>query len=174
MKKLLVALVLTVMSISAQAQFYAGGTLGLDVVNVHVDDEGPSSTQTTFGVAPEFGYSFNRTWSIGAQISYSFVKNEGQTLNNFCVLPYVRAVFARAGKVDFFGEAAVGYAHQSTEGIGVSGTVAALRPGMAINFSRNFALIARSGLFQYEYWDGVSAIEFSLNKNFEVGVQFKF
>lgn len=173
MKKLFVALVLAVMCISAQAQFYAGGTLGLDVINVH-EDEGASSTQTTFAVAPEFGYSFNRTWSIGAQVAYGFVTNEGQTLNSFRIMPYVRAVFARAGKVDFFGEAAAGYAHQSIEGTGVSGTVAALRPGIAINFSRKFALIARGSLLQYEYWDGIGAIDFSLNKSFDLGVQFKF
>lgn len=173
MKKLFFALMLMATGICAQAQFFAGGTVGLDVLSAH-EDKGASSTQTTFEIAPEFGYSFNSTWAVGAQIGYGLMSRSGETLNVVRIMPYVRATFARAGIVDFFGEAAVGYAHQSVDDQGVSGTVAALRPGIAINFSDKFALIARTGLFQYEYWDGLGIFEFALNKSFEAGVQFTF
>lgn len=173
MKKLILALVLALTGVCAHAQFYAGGSLGLDVINLH-EDGGSSSTHTTFQVVPELGYSFNPTWAVGAQIGYGFTSEGGETLNVFRVMPYVRATFARAGIVDFFGEAAVGYGHQSIDDYSHSGTVAALRPGMSINFNPRCALIARTALFQYEYWDGVGAFDFSLNKSFDLGVQFKF
>lgn len=172
MKKVLFTLAIIAMALSAKAQFYAGGTIGLDVISVHVDGGG-SDTQTTFGFAPEFGYSFNKTWAVGAQIGYGVTSNDGD-LTTISFLPYVRATFARAGIVDFFGELAIGYGHQSIEDNGVSGTIVGLRPGLAVNFSPKFALIARTNLLQYEYWDGLGIFDFSINKGFDVGVQFKF
>ena len=172
MKKLFLALILAIVGTTVHAQFYAGGTIGLDVIHVSNDDA--SATQTTFAIAPEFGYHFNHTWSLGAMVSYGLQSNDGVDLNVVHFMPYVRGVFARAGKVDFFGELGAGYGHQSSGGYGVDGVVAALRPGVALNFSRKFALIARSTLLQFEHWDGVSGVEFGLNKSFDLGVQFTF
>ena len=172
MKKLLLTLAIIAMGLGANAQFYAGGTIGLDVMSVHVDG-GSSDTKTTFGIAPEFGYYFNKTWAVGASVGLNVASNEG-TLTTISILPYVRGTFARAGIVDFFGEFAVGYAHQSIEDFGVSGTIIGLRPGFAVNFTDKFALIARTSLFQYEYWDGTGIFDFSINKGFDLGVQFKF
>lgn len=178
MKKLLVVLALVSAWVGVQAQVYLGGTIGLDVVNVHgyEDDfgEGSSSTQTSFGFAPEVGYNFNDSWAIGAQIGFGISSTDGISLNTYKIMPYVRNTFARAGIVDFFGELGLGYAHQTSTGIGVSGFVSAVRPGMAINFSKKFAVIARTDLLRYEHWDGIGAFEFALNKSFDLGVQFTF
>ncbi len=171
MKKLLLVLVLILVGISARAQFYVGGSLGLKVEKV---SQGSSSeTQTSFMITPEFGYSYDKTWSLGAQIGFNIVSNDGD-LKTFTAIPYVRCAFARAGIVDFLGELGVGYGHQSYRSNGVSGLIAALRPGLAINFTPAFALIARSNLFRYEYWDGVKGTTFSVNDGFDLGFQFKF
>ncbi|MBP3537248.1 MAG: outer membrane beta-barrel protein [Muribaculaceae bacterium] len=171
MKKLFLALAVIAMGLGAHAQFYAGGTIGLDVISASQDGE--SSTQTTFGIAPEFGYSFNKSWAVGASIGFSVASNNGD-LKTVSILPYVRGTFAHVGIVDFFGEFAFGYGHQSIEDYGVSGVIFGLRPGFAINFNPKFALIARTNLFQYEYWDGLNVVDFSINKGFDLGVQFKF
>lgn len=170
MRKLLLTLVLIVMGISAQARFYAGGTLGIDVINLH---DGASDTQTALGIAPEVGYNINDTWAIGAQIGFGVVSN-GSSITSVKIMPYVRNTFASVGMVDFFGELGMGYANQSSGGFGESGFVSAVRPGMAINFSKKFAVIARTNLLRYEYWDGVGVFEFALNKSFDLGVQFTF
>ncbi len=172
MKKLLIVLALVSAWVGVQAQVYLGGTIGFDVVNVHGD--APSTTQTTFGIAPEVGYNFNDMWAIGAQIGFGVASTDGISVTTYKIMPYVRNTFARAGIVDFFGELGLGYAHQSSTGIGVSGFVSAIRPGMAINFSKKFAVIARTDLLRYEHWDGIGAFEFALNKSFDLGVQFKF
>lgn len=172
MKKLLLTLAIIAMGIGANAQFYAGGSIGLDAVNIQMDND-ESETQTTFGIAPEFGYSFNKTWAVGATVSFNVTSNHGD-LTTVSILPYVRGTFARAGIVDFFGEFAVGYGHQSIEGFGVSGVILGLRPGFAVNFNEKFALIARTNLLQYEHWDGTGIFDFSINKGFDLGVQFKF
>ena len=173
MKKVLFIVMLLTAWVGAQAQFQVGGTLGVDVTNVGSDGEG-SVTQTTLAITPEVGYRFNKTWTVGAQVGFGVVSLEGESLTKFAIMPYVRATFASVKMVDFFGEAAIGYGHQSVEGYGVSGTILALRPGMAINFSPKFAVIARTNLLQYEYWDGDHGTEFSINKGFDLGVQFTF
>lgn len=54
---------LTIASIAAHAQFYAGGTLGIGVVNAGYEDdwdgEYESQTNVSFVLSPEVGYNFN-------------------------------------------------------------------------------------------------------------------
>lgn len=174
MKKVLLFFACLMMWVGAQAQVFVGGTLGVDVNNVGADGDG-SVTTLTVQVAPEVGYNFNKTWAIGLQTVFGGVAVDGETVSQIVIAPYVRATFARVGIVDFFGEATIGYGHQDYDGYnGVSGAVMALRPGMAINFTKRFAVIARTNLLQYEYWDGVYGTEFSINKGFSVGVQINF
>ncbi|MDE7385978.1 MAG: hypothetical protein K2N28_02445 [Muribaculaceae bacterium] len=174
MKKALFIVVLLTAWVGAQAQVFVGGTVGIDFNTVGSDGEGSVTTYTA-QVAPEVGYRFNKTWTLGLQTVFGGVAVKGETISQVVIAPYVRATFARAGIVDFFGEASVGYGHQNYDGYdGVSGAVIALRPGMAINFSRRFAVIARTNLLQYEYWDGVYGVDFSINKGFSVGVQINF
>lgn len=173
MKKVLFAIVAIIVGFGARAEGFIGGTIGLDVTHVSVD-HGGSATQTVFGITPEIGYNFNKTWAVGVQMGYGITSTSGDDVSVFKIQPFVRGTFASAGKVDFFGELAAGYARQSAGGHGVSGFQMALRPGMAINFTSTFALIARTELLQFEHWDNVNVFEFGLNKGFEVGVAFKF
>lgn len=173
MKKLLLIVVMLTAWVGAQAQVFVGGTVGIDFNTVGSDGEGSVTTYTA-QVSPEVGYRFNKTWALGLQTVFGGVTVKGETLSQVVIAPYVRATFARAGIVDFFGEATVGYGYQSIDDYGTSGAVIALRPGMAINFSRRFAVIARTNLLQYEYWDGVYGVDFSINKGFSVGVQINF
>lgn len=173
MKRVLLIFASLIMWVGAQAQIFAGGTLSVDISTIGSDGEG-SVTNTTLQIAPEVGYSFNNIWVVGLQASFGGIALEGETVSRIVIAPYARATFARAGIVDFFGEASVGYGHHSIEGYGTSGTIIALRPGMAINFSPRFAVVARTNLLQYEYWDGDYGVDFSINKGCSVGVQINF
>lgn len=172
MKKPFLMLAMACISIAANAQAYVGGTLGISVV--HASTSGVSATNSAFSIAPEGGYYFNETWAVGASIGvqYQSISDIGTT--TFSILPYVRGTFAHAGMFDFFGELALGYAHESTDGYGAGGFNAGLRPGFAANFTDNFSLIGRTTLLNYSHYDGVNGIGFSINTNFELGVQFKF
>lgn len=175
MKKLLfvVSLIaLMAVGLSAKPRFYAGGSLGIDVVNVHGDV--PSTTQTTLVVAPELGYVFNKTWSAGVRFGFGSVSSDGNTVSTVEIFPYARATFASVGIVDFFGEFGLGYAHQSADEVSVSGLVTSLSPGVALNFNKNFSMFATTNLFNYQYWDGLGVAEFSVNKGLNVGVRYTF
>ena len=45
---------------------------------------------------------------------------------------------------------------------------------LKVDFTDNFSLIGRTTLLNYSHYDGVNGIGFSINTNFELGVQFKF
>lgn len=125
-------------------------------------------------IAPEAGYKFNQTWALGVTLGYQYQDLGHYNLNTLKVLPYVRGTYAHAGNVKFFGELAAGYGHMSTDGDGVSGFMAGLRPGMAVNFNEKFALIIRTTLLEYSYFDELHTTGFSINGNLELGVEFTF
>lgn len=173
MKKLIFSILLGLSAMLANAQFYAGGSIGIGVMSLK-EDGYESATTTALSISPEAGYSFNDVWSAGLTLNFMLQSSDGFDINEIDIMPYVRATFARAGMFDFFGELAMGYGHQSVEGYGTSGFVSALRPGFAANFSEKFALVARTTLLQYNYFDGLSTVGFALNNGFDLGVQFKF
>lgn len=172
MKKLLIAIAAIAMSITANAQGFVGGTLGLDVA--HTSSDGASATVTTFQIAPEVGYHFNDTWAVGLQFAYGLTASDAPSVNQIQVMPYVRATFASAGIVDFFAELGAGYTHASCDGASAGGFVSALRPGMAINFTDKFSVIARTNLLEYSHIESANYVDFAINKGFSLGVNFKF
>lgn len=173
MKKLFLLMALICMSVTASAQFYAGGTIGAQVL--HYSTDGGSATTSAFAVAPELGYDLNRTWAVGVSIPVAFQHTEGVNITNVGILPYVRGTFAHASIVDFFGELALGYGHQKVSDFdGVGGFESALRPGMKINFNDTFALVARTTLLSYSHYDGVNRVGFAINDGFELGFKVSF
>ena len=168
MKKFFFIALFSCFSIIANAQAYLGGTIGIAV------ESSDSETSSAFFISPEGGYSFNKIWAVGASVAVQYQDVYGMDLTTVSVLPYVRATFARAGIVDFFGELSMGYMFTSFDGEKANGFEAGLRPGLKINFSDRFALLGRTTLLRYSYCEEVDNVGFSINGNLELGVQFTF
>lgn len=159
-------------AINAQ-NFYGAASIGVQTVRVS-EDGGDATSQTAFQIAPEVGYQFNKTWGVGLTFAYQLTHVSDFDLSVINLYPYVRATFARVSNVDFFGELALGYGHQSAAGVGVDGFVSGLRPGLLIHLSSKFALTARTQLLGYDYYNGISTFSFGLNGNYSIGAQFAF
>lgn len=168
MKKVFILLILTIASITVNAQVYLGGTLGIGVVNASYDGE--SETSTSFVFSPEVGYNFNSIWAVGATVGVQY--QNPLDVVTLKVLPYVRATFARANIFDFFGEIALGYGYQYTDGFGYNGFIAGLRPGFVAHINDKFGIVGKTTLLEYNHFDGINGIGFSINNGFEIGVQF--
>lgn len=172
MKKLLFFLMLLCFSVSAKAQLYAGGSLGMQVL--HVGANGVSSTSSVFSIAPELGYDINSEWAVGVSVPIGYQDNGNYNVTIVKVLPYVRATFARVSIADFFGELAFGYTNESSEGFGLGGFESGLRPGMKLNFTDRFALVCRTTLLSYSHYDGANMINFAVNNAFDLGFKVSF
>lgn len=170
MKKLILGAIVALSSISASAQLYLGGTLGIATQTIKVESE--SQTTTTFGIAPEIGYNFNDIWAIGTSVGVNTLSSEGNSSTTFVVNPYARATFAKVGNVKFFGEAAFEYDKNSD----ASGWGIGIRPGLLIDLSPKVSLIGRTILFQYTSTssDGVTVSQtgFAIGNNLSIGVIF--
>lgn len=156
-------------SVAANAQVYLGGTVGIGVE--HASYEGESATSTAFVVSPEIGYSFNSTWAVGATVGVQFQNVSDTDITTLAVMPYVRGTFARASVFDFFGELALGYGHQSVSGSGAGGFISAIRPGFVAHINDRFGIVGKTTLLEYNHFDGVNGVGFSINNGFEIGVQ---
>lgn len=168
MKKYILFLLILFAGMSAKSQVYVGGTLGLQAKVVSFD--GDSDSESAFSVTPEVGYYFSDRWAVGATIPVGF----GNDITTVGVFPYVRFDFAKAGIVDFFGELALGWGHISSNGYGTNGFESALRPGLKINLSKKFALVARTTFLVLSHYEDVTQFGFAINNGFELGCAFKF
>lgn len=179
MKKLIFALMLACVAVGANAQAYLGGTLGLSIQNTketldygNYGHHSNSITTTTFTLAPEIGYSFNKVLAVGTTFGLDCISVDSESVTGFFVLPYLRATFARAGKFDFFAEATVGYEFYNEDEYNYNSFMLGLRPGFRAHLNDKVSLIARSTLIGYEKIDGVSQTSISLFNNFSVGILF--
>ncbi|MCM1355696.1 MAG: porin family protein [Staphylococcus sp.] len=149
MKKFLLMAVMAVMTLGATAQnWYAGGQVTFGRTTTEISGVSLKSTQVT--VLPELGYNVSDQLAFGAQLGVSYRKAGDQEKTVFRVNPYARYTYFNSKMVDLFVDGGVdfgiGRAHGSTAveyGIG-------LRPGVALNLSDRFSLVAHVGFLGYQ------------------------
>lgn len=175
MKKTAILLMMLLGAMTANAQTWVGGSIGLDFSKT--DDQ--PNTEITF--SPTIGYDFNDKWAIGLELGYGYSYNKQTSTytpynathtsgsNIFSVTPFVRYTFAEAGIVSFFVDGFVGYSYthnnsnikytalqsnasipsdreQTSKNNGVS---IGLRPGVAFNLNDHISLVSNLGSLSY-------------------------
>ena len=155
MKKIILTALVAVASLSANAQVWVGGSLGLAHENVK-----DSSKETNFVISPEVGYKLNDNWDIALGLGFEFgnYDPEGGTqikTTKIAVNPYARYTFAKSGIASFFVDGGFNVAHvkddyknagkieATTWGIGV-------QPGVAIALSSKASLVGKIGYLGYQ------------------------
>ena len=160
MKKYIFLLLILISAVTAKSQDYLGGTIGFEYVRA--GDECPAS----FIISPEVGHYFSNRVAVGVTVPVSITTG----LSSISILPYVHYDFARVSIVDFFGELTIGWNRLSFEGDAINGLHAALRPGIKINLSKKFSLLARTALLSLNcYKDSDAIVGFAINNGFELG-----
>ena len=85
MKKFLAIAIMLAASISASAQLYLGGSIGLN--------RNTSENETNLTIAPEIGYELNSKWAIGGELAYNYKYDDGLSTNVFAIRPYARYTY---------------------------------------------------------------------------------
>lgn len=116
MKKVILAALVAVASLSANAQVYLGGKLGFNAGKAF---DGADNV-TKFEIAPEIGYNINEKWAVGLEIGFSTQNGDfnteeallpiptgtgvkyGKSDSRFSIAPYARYTFAKTGIASFF------------------------------------------------------------------------
>ncbi len=152
MKKLLaIALVALVsLGVSAQNKFYVGGEAGF----VH---DGEDNTNE-LSLLPEIGYNLTDNLAVGTVIGwqYKHFNGEGISTNLFRFNPYLRYTYFKTSNnlVNLFidGAVGVGLGWTSTDDDDSDTAVVweiGLKPGVAINLTDRFSLVAHIGMLGY-------------------------
>jgi hypothetical protein len=159
MKKIFVMAVMAAATLTANAQWWAGGSFALNF-----DNNGRNGDQntTSFEIAPEVGYNLSDNWAVAIALGFGTTNNaavsEGvdsyyggkldEANNYFKVAPYARYTFAKTGPVAFFVDGGVGFKFFNHDR-GTQFNVG-VRPGIAFNASKKVSLVAALGYLGYQ------------------------
>lgn len=149
MKKIISAAIVLFAALSASAQYYAGGSFAID--------RNTTDNVTEFIIAPEVGYGINDNWAVGVSLGYDHTYNDGLKTDIFEVNPYARYTYFKTDNnlVNLFidGGFGIGFGKSKNEDY-KSETITAynigFKPGVALNLSEKFAVVAHFGFLGYE------------------------
>ena len=158
MKKLFISLVAVMaMAFSANAQFYAGGGLGLAVVS-------SGESTAAFVLSPEFGYDFSEKLAAGASLEVA------ATPFTFAFNPYFRWKFAGINSVKFFTD--------FTLSLGSAGKAfmwgISVMPGMSFDITPKFSFVTRVASIGVIGASGGAAFRLNLLSSGSVGFFYHF
>ena len=158
MKKIILSAIVAVCAISANAQIWAGGSVGFNV-GKHADG---ADNITKFEIAPEVGYNVSDNLAVALELGFTSQNGafdaegypEGQnkynkSLTSFRVNPYARYTFAESGIAKFFVHGGMSFTtynqdRGNTIGFGV-------RPGVAIELSEKVSVVTKLGYVGYKF-----------------------
>lgn len=150
MKKILMTLVIALSAITANAQWYLGGSVGVASVK-----NGNADAETVYKFVPEFGYTINDDWAVGVAVGYqkgacslvngSFGQNTDTELLQ--INPYARYTVVKSKYVNVFidGGVALGsYKDWGTE------FQLGLKPGVALNLNEKLSFVTHFGFVGFD------------------------
>jgi len=158
MKKIILSAIVAVCAISANAQIWAGGSVGFNVGKV---GDGADNI-TKFEIAPEVGYNVSDNLAVALELGFTSQNGafdaEGypagankynKSLTSFRVNPYARYTFAESGIAKFFVDGGMSFTtynqdRGNTIGFGV-------RPGVAIELSEKVSVVTKLGYVGYKF-----------------------
>lgn len=160
-----------IVAISASAQVYIGGGVGVGSTKV-----GDGDSKTSYKFVPEIGYSFDKNWDAG--VSFGWTGTDGGT-HTFEIAPYARYTFMNSKLVDLFIEGTVGYTHTNTHGACIDGYEIGFKPGVKVNLSNHVSFVTKVGFLGYQQQgDGAAKVkQWGLDldgTNVVFGLNYKF
>lgn len=143
MKKLLLTLLVAVSALTASAQVYVGGEVGLWRNN--------DANRTEFSIQPEVGYALSDNWAIGLNIGYAHYYESGAKINGFVAMPYARYTCLKWGAVNLFLDGGFGFNTYKAKGYDESYNAwqVGVSPGIAVNLHKNISFVAHVGFLGY-------------------------
>ena len=182
MKKIFAIALVAMMTMTANAQVYVGGSLGFASESYDGDSE------TVWSIMPEIGYNLNEDWAVGVVVGYGEGKDktkvDGRTFTDkvktFAVSPYVRYTAVKLDKVNVFVDGGFGYQNIKWGEVKDNIWQFGLKPGVAINLNDKLSFVSHFGFLGYKNeklkGDDESTKSFGFNLGSEVsfGMYYNF
>jgi hypothetical protein len=144
MKKVTLIMFIAVIGIlSANAQFYLGGSLKFGTKTAKPEG-GTKATESQFSIMPEAGYHLNQDLDLGLALGFNHVKDQNDVkTSKWAVSPYARYSFVEFGRFSVWGQAALFVGGSKVNKLNAKSTVFGLTvaPVLKYNLSNHFDLI---------------------------------
>ncbi len=161
MKKIFMMAVMAAATLTANAQWWAGGEIGF--TSSHTNG---ASTTKVFTIQPEVGYSLNDKMDVALSVGYAYAsekefKRDGRTrsydnVNIWEINPYLRYKFVKAGNFFAFVDGGIGYETAHIKGVkkNINSLGVAFTPGIAYAVSNKVTLVSHlgEGLYYNHEW----------------------
>ena len=149
MKKIMMTLAAVCVAATMNAQWYIGG--GVGYTNNKISNGVVDQKTSTFKLLPEIGYNLDENWTVGAQLGYSYSKDNGVKTNGFEVSPYLRRNIVKWEKVNLFCDLGLGYAYTKTGDVKVNAFSVGLYPGVAVNLNEKISFVTKIGALSWTH-----------------------
>lgn len=150
MKKILMTLVIALSAVTANAQWYLGGSVGVASIK-----NGNADAETVYKFVPDFGYTINDDWTVGVAVGYqkgacnlingSFGQDTKTELLQ--INPYARYTVVKSKLVNVFLDGTVGLG--SYKDVGTEFQLG-LKPGLAVNLNNKLSFVAHIGFVGFD------------------------
>ncbi len=187
MKKVLLIVALALATFAgANAQWYAGGSLGFESNS----DKSGIDPKSGFSLAPEVGYYLTDKFDIG--LDFGFVTGKNQSDDKFSywiIAPYARYSFLQFGKFEVLGKGSLFFSGYDFDN-GDKGTEFGINvaPIVAYNLTDNFVLFTELNFVSLNFTSvspdggdtytqfglGVDANGIANTGNIQIGMVYKF
>jgi hypothetical protein len=148
-KVILVVLVAVAGVLSTNAQYYAGGSLNFGI-NTDKPKDGKKTTASSFGIAPEVGYSLSQDLDLGLAFNFNTSKNASDLKSSgWKIAPYARYSFVEFGRFSVLGKGEIffgGATRETNEGVKIKNESTvfglAITPVLKYSLSDHFDLLS--------------------------------
>ncbi len=158
MKKFLLTVCVALLGLTASAQVYVGGEVGLW--------RDYDANKTSFSLIPEIGYKVSDSWALGVSLGYVHDYNNNVKSNGFTINPYARYSFVEFGPVSLFLDGGFGLSTYKVKvGDGKSSDARncweiGIKPGVKVSLAKNIDFVAHVGFLGYRDRDDESIISY--------------
>jgi len=183
MKKVLFTVALVVATfVSANAQFYLGGSLG-------VETNSNTNPKSSFSISPEIGYYINEKVDVGLDFTFLTSKSQSDAkYSGWEIAPYARYSFCQLGKFEVIGKASVGFGGVDYVGLKSTNFGFNISPILAYSLTKKVVLFTQLNCLSLNFTSispdgGDSSTHFSFGanannlvntSNFPIGFIYKF
>lgn len=151
MKKIILAAFVAVASLTANAQVWVGGELGLGTSKTTVN--GNEAAKSNYAlIVPEVGYKINDNWDVAVKIGYRHTDVKGgASTNSFELAPYARYTFVKSGDFTAFLDGGFSYSNINTKPNKTNDWKIFITPGISYAISEKVGLVAHVGELAYSF-----------------------
>ena len=179
MKKFLLTAIVAVVSLAANAQFWAGGSLNAGTSKTTLDGNDLSKFNS-IGFTPTVGYTLTDNLDVALELSFQHADSDTKNSNTFGFSPFARYTFVKSGNFKLFADGGFAYENSHISGVEDNTNVWEIfvRPGISYDLTKKVFLTATVGNLNYQFSKTgdykTNAFNLDLDSDISFGVYVRF